>query len=144
MNGIVLVYPGLVTGPILWSLGWTSNGPRAGRYPLAPSCAQSQVACSELITSTASAAAALMSRLGPVPSRGVFAYLQSSQMGGFGAPLVQGATRAGSLGLGAVELLISSWHGSTSEKVNDDHAGVAKSQEAELKAEEPVKVQAEL
>ena len=30
-NGIVFFYPGLVTGPVLWSLGWTSTGPRAGK-----------------------------------------------------------------------------------------------------------------
>lgn len=32
-NGIVFFYPGLITGPVLWSLGWTSIGPRAGKQP---------------------------------------------------------------------------------------------------------------
>ncbi len=38
-NGIVFFYPGLIPGPILWSLGWTSTGPRPGKSPLAPSYA---------------------------------------------------------------------------------------------------------
>ncbi len=38
-NGIVFFYPSLITGPVLWSLGWTSIGPRAGKNPLAPPCA---------------------------------------------------------------------------------------------------------
>ena len=32
-NGIVFFYPSLVTGPVFWSLGWTSTGPRAGKQP---------------------------------------------------------------------------------------------------------------
>lgn len=31
VNGIVFFYPQLITGPVLWSLGWTSAGPRAGK-----------------------------------------------------------------------------------------------------------------
>jgi hypothetical protein len=30
-NGIVFFYPSLLTGPVFWSLGWTSAGPRAGK-----------------------------------------------------------------------------------------------------------------
>jgi hypothetical protein len=33
VNGVAFFFPSLMTGPLLWSLGWTSNGPRAGRYP---------------------------------------------------------------------------------------------------------------
>jgi hypothetical protein len=32
-NGIVFFYPSLITGPVLWGLGWTSSGPRAGKQP---------------------------------------------------------------------------------------------------------------
>jgi hypothetical protein len=35
-NGIVFFYPGLVTGPVLWTLGWTSTGPRGGKQPTLP------------------------------------------------------------------------------------------------------------
>lgn len=38
VNGVVFFYPNLFTGPILWSLGWTSLGPRAGRHLSAPLC----------------------------------------------------------------------------------------------------------
>jgi hypothetical protein len=37
-NGIVFFYPGLLTGPVLWSVGWTTAGPRAGKEPSAPLC----------------------------------------------------------------------------------------------------------
>ncbi|KAK5194774.1 hypothetical protein LTR16_007053, partial [Cryomyces antarcticus] len=28
-NGVMFIFPGLLTGPLVWSLGWTSIGPRS-------------------------------------------------------------------------------------------------------------------
>ncbi|KAK5003433.1 hypothetical protein LTR60_006836, partial [Cryomyces antarcticus] len=58
-NGVMFIFPGLLTGPLVWSLGWTSIGPRS-----------------------ASAASALQPLLGTIGARGAFATLQSYGMGG--------------------------------------------------------------
>lgn len=97
VNGIVFFYPELLTGPVLWSLGWTSAGPRAGNPP--PCFLTFPVHIRIiliLMISTGSAAAALMAKFGVVPSKGAYAYLQSAAMGGYGSAVIQGVTRAGS------------------------------------------------
>jgi hypothetical protein len=72
---------------------------------------------------TGSAAAALMAKFGVGPSRAAYAYLQSSAMGGYGSPLVQGLTRAGSVVLGASPWLNSHMHGREPSKVDDAAVG---------------------
>ena len=55
--------------------------------------------------SIATAAPALMSMLGPIEAGCWWATLQSAAMGGYGAPIVAGTTRAGVfVSLAAVEL----------------------------------------
>ncbi|KAK4981563.1 hypothetical protein LTR66_009891 [Elasticomyces elasticus] len=79
INGVVLITPGVLSGPVLSAIGWTRLGPRAG-----------------------SAASLLHRFASPVLARSPFAYLQSAQMGGYGAPVIDGIIRAGSIvtGLG--------------------------------------------
>ena len=58
-----------------------------------------------------------MAKFGVVPSRGAYAYLQSSAMGGYGSALVQGVT---------------------------DTARVERSQEGGVEADEPAEMKAKL
>lgn len=57
-----------------------------------------------------------MAKVGALPSGGLFAYLQSTAMGGYGVPVVQGVTRAGSAVVVASNWLISYWHGPKPKK----------------------------
>lgn len=109
----------------------------------APPCAELPNAQSQLTLSTGSAAAALMAKLGVVPSKGAYAYLQSAAMGGYGSALAQGVTRAGSVAGEASSWLTSYWRGATSSRV-DDNAEGERSQEAGVKADMPLKVKAKL
>ena len=93
--------------------------------------------------STGSAAAALMARFGVVPSRGAYAYIQSSAMGGYGSALVQGVTRAGSGVLEGSQWLSSYLHGRETSKA-DDSAGVKRPQEGGAEVDEPAEMKAKL
>lgn len=141
-NGIVFFYPSLVTGPVFWSLGWTSAGPRAGKQTSTLPYLVSKYK-SPLTISTGSAAAALMAKFGLVPSHGAYAYLQSSAMGGYGSALVQGLTRAGSGVVGGSQWLNSYLHGRKTSKA-DDTAGVERSQEGGVEVDEPAELKAKL
>jgi hypothetical protein len=80
--------------------------------------------CLSLLTiSLGSEAAALMTKFGVVPSRGAYAYLQSSAMGGYGSTLVQGVTRARSVALEALDWLTSYWHGAKANEMDDSAGG---------------------
>jgi hypothetical protein len=84
-----------------------------------------------------------MGKLGVIPSRSAYAYLQSSAMGGYGNALVQGVTRAGSGVFEASHWLNSYQHGPEPSKV-EDIAGSERSQAGGVETDEPVKVQAKL
>ena len=92
---------------------------------------------------TGSAAAALMARFGVVPSRGAYAFLQSSTMGGYGSAFVQEVTRAVSGVLGASQGLNSYMHGWEPSKVDDAAVG-QKPQKERLEADEPAELKAKL
>ncbi len=105
--------------------------------PIVPKCKP------QLIVSIGSAAAALMAKFGVVPSRGAYAYLQSSAMGGYGSALVQGVTRAGSAVFGASQWLNSYLHGWELSKANDT-ARVESSREGGVEVDEPAEMKAKL
>ncbi|OBT67307.1 hypothetical protein VE03_02749 [Pseudogymnoascus sp. 23342-1-I1] len=82
VNGVLIFTPAALTGPLLASLGFGASGPLAG-----------------------SAAASLQSMLGSVGARGVFAYLQSAAMGGYGVAAVNGVAQVfGAVSGGAVSV----------------------------------------
>jgi len=70
-NGIVFFAPAASSGPVLWGLGFTAQGPRVG-----------------------SIASSLQGMLGSIGVKSGFAYLQSAAMGGYGANAVNIGTRA--------------------------------------------------
>ncbi|TKA81010.1 hypothetical protein B0A49_01521 [Cryomyces minteri] len=112
-NGLLFIFPGLLTGPLIWSLGWTSTGPRP-----------------------ASAASALQPLLGTIPARGGFATLQSYGMGGYGVTVVNTAFRGGALVAGAagyVKSLVT-----PEEQTHGEGAGSTKSAPEEGKEPSPV------
>ena len=84
-----------------------------------------------------------MAKFRVVPSRGAYAYLQSSAMGGYGSALVQGLTRAGSGVLGGSQWLNSYLHGRETSKA-DDTAGVERPQDGGLEVDEPAEMKAKL
>lgn len=57
-----------------------------------------------------------MAKFGVVPSKGAYAYLQSTAMGGYGSPVVQGLTRAGSGLLEGSQWLNKYLHGRETQK----------------------------
>ena len=84
-----------------------------------------------------------MAKFGVGPSRGAYAYLQSSDMSGYGSALVRGVTRAGSGVLGGSQWLNSYLHGRETSMV-DDTAGVERSQEGGVEVDEPAEMKAKL
>lgn len=82
--GVILVFPGLVTTPTLWVLGFGSEGVGAG-----------------------SAAALAHSYIGNVAARSAFATLQSAGAGGYGVVIVDGFASAGALTVGALKIFDS-------------------------------------
>lgn len=70
-NGILIFTPAALTGPLLATMGFGASGPVAG-----------------------SVAAWLQSILGNVGAHSVFAYLQSTAMGGYGVATVNGLVQA--------------------------------------------------
>lgn len=79
--GIILIFPGLVTTPTLWVLGFGSEGVGAG-----------------------SAAALAHSYIGDVVAGSAFATLQSAGAGGYGVVVVNGIASTGALAVGAVKI----------------------------------------
>lgn len=77
-----------------------------------------------------------MSKTGVIRAGSRYAHLQSAAMGGYGAAVVQGVTRAGSVTFGASQRLLS--HGQKS-KADDVAAGEETSKEPETGAEAPLK-----
>lgn len=92
---------------------------------------------------TGSAAAALMARFGLVPSRGAYAYLQSSAMGGYGSALVRGVTRAGPGVFEASQWLNSYLHGREPSQADNTAVG-ERPQEGGVEADEPAEMKAKL
>lgn len=84
-----------------------------------------------------------MAKFGVVPSRGAYAYLQSSAMGGYGSALVQGVTRAGSGVLGGSQWLNSYLHGRETNKAVDT-VGVGRPQEGRVELDEPAEMKVKL
>ena len=86
-----------------------------------------------------------MAKFGVGPSRGAYAYLQSSAMGGYGSALVQGLTRAGSGVVGGSQWLNSYLHALETSKADDDTAGTKRPQEGGVvEVDEPAEMKTEL
>lgn len=64
-----------------------------------------------------------MSKFGAVGARGLFAHLQSAGMGGYGAPVVQGVARLGSVVVGATKGWYS-WYSSKPSGVDGGNVGI--------------------
>ncbi|CZR65941.1 uncharacterized protein PAC_15841 [Phialocephala subalpina] len=79
--GLIVVYPGLVTTPTLWVLGFGSEGVGAD-----------------------TAAALVHSYIGDVAAGSVFATLQSAGAAGYGVVIVDGVASAGALTVGALKI----------------------------------------
>lgn len=92
------------------------------------------------MTSIESAAATGMRLFRPA-RKGLYAILQSSRMGGYGKPIVEGLTRAGCGVLGGSQGLGSYLHGRHTSKA-DDTAKVEREQEQGVKEEEPAESKA--
>lgn len=84
-----------------------------------------------------------MAKFGVVSSRGAYAFLQSSAMGGYGSALVQGVARVGSGILGSSQWLNAYLQERGTSKI-DDTAELKRRQEGEGKVDEPAKVKANL
>jgi hypothetical protein len=109
----------------------------------APPCAELSSAPSQLTLLTGSVAAALMAKLGFVPSGSVYAYLQSCAMGGYGTALVQGIVRAEAVASGASSFLASWWSRATPRGADDNARGEIP-QEFGVEADMPLKFEAKL
>jgi hypothetical protein len=103
--------PGLCSGPILWALGWTAQGPGAGKFA-------SYLKIHNRIWKTnwklVSWASHLNAWLGNVGARSFFAYLQSAATGGYGAPVVAFITRVFAFVASAIGILTSKLDGRAS------------------------------
>ncbi|RAL65584.1 hypothetical protein DID88_005256 [Monilinia fructigena] len=88
VNGIVFFAPATSSGPILWALGFTSKGPRAGKWVILKG-----VWCLPFLL--ASFASMLQRNFGVVGAKSLFAYVQSANMGGYGSGFVNVAVRLG-------------------------------------------------
>lgn len=98
-NGVVFFYPGLISKPILWGIGFGLSGPRAGK---SVTFAKPHIeAATAILTfsprSAASAASVYQAMIGKVPAKSLFAYLESAGAGGYGVGVVNTVTRAGAV-----------------------------------------------
>ncbi|KAL3421795.1 hypothetical protein PVAG01_05951 [Phlyctema vagabunda] len=84
-NGILILTPAALTGPLLATMGFGASGPVAGTI-----------------------AAWLQSSLGNAGAHGVFAYLQSAAMGGYGVATVNGLVQAWGVVSGAALAMCTS------------------------------------
>ncbi|KAK1067156.1 hypothetical protein LTR74_006698 [Friedmanniomyces endolithicus] len=93
-NGVVIIAPVVVTGPLYAVFGFGANGVRA-----------------------ASLAAKAQSLYGAaVPAGGVFAHLTSAAMGGYGVPVVNGVVQAGAAAGMAVKKVVDYAGGAGSDR----------------------------
>ncbi|KAF2146745.1 uncharacterized protein K452DRAFT_314974 [Aplosporella prunicola CBS 121167] len=95
-EGVVYFTPAGLSGGVLNLLGWTRYGPRAASF-----------------------ASKLQAALGPVYARSIRATAQSAAMGGYGASVIHGVTRAGAALSGALTGTWNKWQPSEPEKENN-------------------------
>ncbi|USP76665.1 hypothetical protein yc1106_03939 [Curvularia clavata] len=97
LAGAVFFAPGLITVPMLASLGFTAEGVVGGELASFSILFSVGVVVGEtrkLIQCEGSAAAVMQSMIGPVQTRSIFALLQSTAAGGSGAAVVNGLATA--------------------------------------------------
>lgn len=93
---VTMIVPSLVSGPILWMLGFGSSGPIFGKkFTIFSAYVVSQFrSAANVRNNIGFLAPAVQSTIGAVRAKSAFAVLQSAAMGGYGTAIVNAVVRS--------------------------------------------------